>query len=302
MTTDELAARRHALIERFGPWTAENIDLGHGVFTMAPDLVGMAEERVKRILQLVCDYARDDLDGLRVLDLGCYEGGFAVELARRGAEVTALDAREAHAERARFAKQALGLERLTVRHADVRALSSVVSGSFDVVLCLGILYHLAAEDAFALLENLSARCEDLLIVETQIGLNGKQRVSHRGRIYYGHEYAENTAQPGASVITDRSFWPTRSSLLNLLQDVGFSSACECMNPVVPALTAYRDHVTLIAKKGRPVEFFGLPTDRWPEKLSPAGHPAQGLRYDLQERWLRRRGKGIQTFFLKRHRP
>jgi SAM-dependent methyltransferase len=298
---DEISARRQALIDRFGPWTAENIDLGHGIYTMAPDLVGMAEERVKRIVQLVSDYARGELSGLRILDLGCYEGGFAVELARRGAEVVALDAREEHAARAQFAKDAIGLDRLAVHHADVRSLRTVADGPFDVVLCLGILYHLGSADAVALVELLFELCADLLILETQTALRGSQTASYGGRTYRGREYPENTSQPGASVVNTTSFWPTRASLLNMLQDAGFSSVCEALNPVIPTLAAYRDHVTFIAKKGQPVAFFGLPTERWPERQLPAGHPAQSRRYAWQDRLLTRRGGGVQTFFVKRRR-
>jgi 2-polyprenyl-3-methyl-5-hydroxy-6-metoxy-1,4-benzoquinol methylase len=44
----------------------------------------------------------------------------------------------------RLAKEALELENLEVRLEDVRALDPQRHGAFDVVLCLGLLYHLDA--------------------------------------------------------------------------------------------------------------------------------------------------------------
>ncbi len=84
MTREVIVRRREELVERFGPWTAYNIHLGQGVYTIAPGVFGMAEQRVERVTQLVCDFAARPLEQLRVLDLGAYEGGFSVELARRG--------------------------------------------------------------------------------------------------------------------------------------------------------------------------------------------------------------------------
>jgi 2-polyprenyl-3-methyl-5-hydroxy-6-metoxy-1,4-benzoquinol methylase len=301
MTAEEIERGRDDVIRQAGPWTAENIHLGDGVYTMGPDLVGVAEHRVKRIVQIVSDWGGRDLDGMRVLDLGCYEGGFAIELARRGAVVTALEAREIHVRKATFARDVLGLDKLTIHHGDVRELASIVEGTFDTVLCLGILYHLQPVEALELLAVLAERCDGLLVLETQIGFARASSVSHRGHTYRGREYKEDTGRGGASVVNNTSFMPTRASLLNALNDVGMSSVCEVMNPVIPTLAAYRDHVTLIARSNNRIDYMDLPSDRWPERLAHLAHPAQGLRYDLLERWRRRRGGGLKEIFVKHPR-
>jgi tRNA (mo5U34)-methyltransferase len=80
-----------------------------------------------------------DLSGMRVLDIGPWDGWFTFEMERRGAEVVAIDRwdnprfREMHA--------ALG-SRADYRRMNVYELSPAKLGQFDVVLFLGVLYHL----------------------------------------------------------------------------------------------------------------------------------------------------------------
>jgi SAM-dependent methyltransferase len=292
-----LKRRRQEIIDRYGPWTANNIDLGQGVWTIGSGLESVGEARVGRVERLVSDWWNGDFDDLRVLDLACYEGAFSVALARRGAHVDAIEAREEHVQKARFAQEALDLtERLTIHQADVRNIHEVVEGGFDLVLCLGILYHLDADDAIDLAMAL-ARSAPCALIETQVALRGPRRVESSGKEYRGRTYEEDTRQPGASVGNNTSFWPTKASLLNLLADAGFTSVVECLSPPIPVLQAYRDHILLLATRGQPVEGT-RDFARWPESLPHAGHPAQGWRYSLAERWKRRRGKGLTEIFKK----
>lgn len=297
MTREAIERRRDALIAEFGAWTGNNIHLGHGVYTIGPRLAGMAEARVERALTLVEDFAGKPLEDLRILDLGALEGGFSVALAERGAQVVALEGRERNAEKARFAAEALGLERMTVMHEDVRRLAALELGSFDVALCLGLLYHLPAAEAVALVRQLARQATGFAIVETQVGL--RPRVRHAdegGREYWGIAYAEDTANAGASIENQTSFWPTRPSLFNMLTDAGFSSVCECRTPLVAELDAYLDHVTLVAVPGRRDR-----PARWPERLPPASHPAQGPIHWARDRLRRGRGGGVTSVFAKRRR-
>lgn len=286
----ELEDGRDALTAEHGPWVGHNLHLGQGVHTMEPGLSGSAERRVERVTQIVSDHHK--LDGLRVLDLGCHEGAFAIAIAQRGAEVLAIDAREAHVAKATFARDALGLERLTIRQGDVRELRDV--GSFDVVLCLGILYHLEAAAAPPFLRTL-ASLAPMSIIETQVGLSRGQRLKHSGHVYRGFSYAEDTTKPGASVKNAESFWPTKPSLVNLLVDGGFTTVSECLAPAVSELVALRDHVLLVATSGERVSN----SARLSERVFPRARPYQGRRYALLERLSPRLPK---IFGKSRRRP
>jgi SAM-dependent methyltransferase len=296
MSDATLEREKAEIVKRFGPWTADNIDLGQGVWTIGADRNEVAEARVERTVELVRGFARRPLEGLRILDLACYEGGFPIAFARRGASVVALEAREQHAAKARFAARALGLDRLEIVEGDVRDVGRLVEGPFDVVLCLGILYHLDEPGPFELLASLGELCEHLIVVETQVSLKPKRRVEFDGRAYWGSDHPENPQYPAASIDNLQSFWLTRASLLNLLADCGFSAACEVLQPVIVELAPWQDHVTLLAARGEQAG-----TARWPERLRRVAAPSQGPRHWATERLLRLRGGGLPSMFKRPER-
>src|SRR5438105_9933851 len=92
MYATELEKARRALVDRYGTWTAANIDLGGGVFTIdsaKPTFHG----RMARFGQTISDLTAKPISNLRILDLACGEGEYAVEYARRGAEVFGMECR-----------------------------------------------------------------------------------------------------------------------------------------------------------------------------------------------------------------
>jgi hypothetical protein len=302
---DRAAARRKA-IEQYGPWGAYNLDLGDDVFTMAPGLVGASELSARRTLQLVDD-VMGSVEGLRVLDLGTLEGLYAVELALHGATVVAVEAREANLEKARVARDAFGLENLELVHADLREIRATDLGSFDVVLCLGVLYHLDAPSVFAFVEELGRLTRRLAVVETQVGLVGRRRYRWRGRRYRGHVFAEDPRHLWAG-LDPTSLWLTRASLLNLLADAGFTTVQESLMPVVPETARYRDHVVLSALKGVPAQLRAapqvnaVPRARRPEAMRRVAHPGQSVRSAFVERLRSRIGQPLAPVFRKRAGP
>ena len=131
-TKDDIRRRAEAL----GPWF-HNIDLG-GVWT-APDHFLGNYPAVK--WASFADAIPRDLTGKTVLDIGCNGGFYSLEMKKRGAErVLGIDFDEDYLAQARFAAQVTGLDiefrKLSVY--DVGALGE----RFDVVLFMGVLYHL----------------------------------------------------------------------------------------------------------------------------------------------------------------
>jgi SAM-dependent methyltransferase len=297
----EIERRRAELCSRFGEWTAHNISLKHGVYTFSREdprferqLTGHGQH-LGRILQAVADVVDRPLSQLRVLDLACLEGLYGIEFARRGAEVVGIEGREATIERARFAKEVLGLDNLTLIQDDVRNLSPHQHGSFDVVLCLGILYHLDAADVFSFVEKMAAVCRRLAILDTHVAVQAVESVEHDGEEYSGWYYNEHSPESTpeqrlrsvwASLDNERSFWPTRPSLFNLLSRAGFTSVHTCQNPVVPGQWVDRD--TLVAIKGHKQELLCTPGVKggpglcWSEEALVGLHPSQQKAVRAQE--------------------
>jgi SAM-dependent methyltransferase len=276
---DEVAARH-------GEWTAHDVYIGEGVSTfpaLGPDL-----GRLRRVVQLAADLTTRPLSELRVLDLGALEGQFAIEFALQGAEAVAIEGRETNAAKARVAAELLQLERLEVRVEDVRDLSVERHGTFDVVLCLGLLYHLDAGDLFPFIDRLAEVCTSLLILDTHVGLSPRKVHQHAGHEYRGVSFAEHSSHASArqrerslwaSLDNELSFWPTRPSLLNALQRAGFTSVLDCG---VPAMARPRDRVTFAALRGSPVELRSVSTG--------AGAPAGEVPERFGPRWIRNQSR------------
>src|SRR3954453_3054532 len=123
-------------IQALGPWF-HNMELG-GVWT-APDHFLGDYPGVK--FRGFAHAIPADLTGKSVLDIGCNGGFYSIEMKRRGASrVLGIDFDEDYLAQARFAAAAAGLDiqlqRLSVY--DVARLGE----KFDVVVFMGVLYHL----------------------------------------------------------------------------------------------------------------------------------------------------------------
>jgi tRNA (mo5U34)-methyltransferase len=83
----------------------------------------------------------EDLTGRTVLDIGCNAGFYSLEMKRRGAaRVVGVDFDDRYLAQARLASEVTGLE-IELRKMSVYELPSL-GERFDVVLFMGVLYHL----------------------------------------------------------------------------------------------------------------------------------------------------------------
>jgi tRNA (mo5U34)-methyltransferase len=82
-----------------------------------------------------------DLRGKSVLDVGCNGGFYSIEMKRRGADrVVAIDSDPGYLAQARFAAEVSGAD-IEFRQLDVYAVRDLHE-QFDIVLFMGVLYHL----------------------------------------------------------------------------------------------------------------------------------------------------------------
>jgi tRNA (mo5U34)-methyltransferase len=124
-------------IDELGPWF-HNMNLG-GVWT-APDHFLGDYPNVK--FQRFAPHLPKDLTGKSVLDIGCNAGFYSMEMKRRGADrVVGVDSDDRYLEQARFAAETLGYENIEFRNLSVYDVASL-GERFDVVIFMGVLYHL----------------------------------------------------------------------------------------------------------------------------------------------------------------
>jgi tRNA (mo5U34)-methyltransferase len=84
----------------------------------------------------------EDLGGWTALDIGCNAGFYSIELAKRGALVTAIDKDPHFLRQARWAVAQYGLEkRIEIVEAQIYDLAAW-DRSYDLVFFLGVFYHL----------------------------------------------------------------------------------------------------------------------------------------------------------------
>jgi SAM-dependent methyltransferase len=296
----DVVRRMAEVVSRHGPWETHNIRLAEGVFTISPQAQTTAT-KLARIVQVISDVS-GDLQNLRVLDIGCNEGLYSLELASRGASVLGVDAREAHIEKARFAARALGLE-AAFEQLDVRDLDPERHGMFDVVLAAGILYHLDAPDLFEMVARLAGmtRC---LVIDTHVSPYTQDVVEHNGLPYHGmfaQEHgpsateAERLVAGRQSFANERAFHITKPSLLRLLEAAGFTSVLEVQLPRSPERLDTR--TTLVAFAGERAPLRAVPPAHvgggraLPEPAAPSPAGLGRMRWRSRLRRVRRAMRG-----------
>ena len=131
------------------------------------------ETRLAMLKQVVDARFGDTLAGHNAIDIACHQGWFATQLAQWNADdVLAIDARAEHVADTTLIRDALNLSNLRVAQSDVHALEPTKLGQFDLVLMLGLIYHL--ENPIGALRQAHALTRHMCVVETQIvpGMTG----------------------------------------------------------------------------------------------------------------------------------
>ena len=239
---------------------------------------------MRRVIQLTRDLCGRDLPGLRILDLGCGEGVYAVEAGVKGAEVLAIDARTRRMDQGRAIAARHGLTNVTFVEEDVRRVSIRTHGAFDVVYFLGLLYHLDAPDVFKVLEEVGKLCRRLIVVDTLISLTADEEVEWQGRLYRGRRVREHEDGDPPEVRRSRvlksidnamSFRLTRESAVRAVHDAGFTSVMEVHAPLEPGKAA--DRITIAGLKGEPVKISTYPwvNDRTEAEIARAAADLAG---------------------------
>ena len=230
------------------PWF-HSIDLGGGVVTPGRDDTA-ARLDILRI--------PEDLAGKSVLDVGAWDGFFSFEAERRGARrVLATDSFAwsgegwSTKEGFEYARAALG-SRVEDLEIDVMELSpEAVGGTFDVVLCLGVLYHM--RHPLLMVEKVASVTGELLILETHVDMTWTRRPAMA--MYPSHELD----------LDPTNWWgPNPEAVVGMLRAAGFTD----VEVVTPDGTGYRlarslrrlpRHLAYRLRHGRP----------------PPSHPSQG---------------------------
>ena len=160
------------------------------------------------------------LRNLRVLDLACNAGFWSLNALRRGAAfVYGVDARRMHIEQACLVFEVEGVDasRFRFAEADIFADPWNQWGHFDVVLCLGLLYHV--NRPVELLSRIAAIGARHVVIDTAL--------SHLPEPSFELRY-ESSDDPRHAAASGFTFYPTRDAVVALATDHGFD--VQALNP------------------------------------------------------------------------
>lgn len=144
-------------VAKFPNWHSP-IDLGQGINTGGK----LKQRRFARRLRLM--RIPENLEGKRVLDIGSWDGFFTWEMEKRGAELLSIDVWDDH-EMAKYRwVHEVKSSKAQYKRVDAHDLDPASEGTFDLILCAGVLYHLRYP--LATLERIRKVCRGQLILET----------------------------------------------------------------------------------------------------------------------------------------
>jgi tRNA (mo5U34)-methyltransferase len=159
-------------------------------------------------------------------DIGAWNGCFTVEAKRRGASrILAIDDFTwAHPEFRGKESFDLVMTRLGIevesRIADIQSTGAAAIGQWQVVLCLGVFYHLL--NPIAAVQRLAEVTAEVLVLETHLDLRD---MGTPAMAFY----------PGTELGGDPTNWwgPNRAAVEALLKTVGFAKVLFGPNPLAP---------------------------------------------------------------------
>lgn len=124
-------------------------------------------QRFRHFMPYLVEAAGGSLAGKRILDIACNSGFWSIQCALMGAEVVGFDARPELIAQANLLKRATGATTAEFRVLDFWNMSpDALGGTFDIVLNLGILYHLADPiEALALTKRM---CRSHIVLDTAV--------------------------------------------------------------------------------------------------------------------------------------
>jgi tRNA (mo5U34)-methyltransferase len=208
-------------VSELGPWF-HNLNLG-GVQTAPEHFLGdYPSVKWRRFAAAV----PQDLAGRSVLDIGCNAGFYAIEMKRRGAaRVLGVDTDSRYLAQARFAAEVQGTD-IEFRQMSVYELPAL-DERFDVVLFMGVLYHL--RHPLLALDILHEHVAgDTLVFQSMLRGSGEAAHVEGDYLFWQSEQFEEASYPRMYFVEHKysgdptNWWiPNRACAEAMLRSAGF---------------------------------------------------------------------------------
>lgn len=271
MQTTDIAER----IEAFPRWHYQFNLQGHVTPVLAQPFVNRQRERKRYFFDPVVELYGGTLKGKRVLDLGCNAGFWSLAAIEAGCDyVLGVDGRSMHVEQANFVFDVNEVDPSRYRF-DVGNVFDYPFASFepfDVVLCLGLLYHVAKP--FCLMELVSQVNTDLLVIDTSIS-------ELPGSFLSFTQEAPLEGDPRRAIDYRLVTYPTKMAIRDMGRALGYDVAL--LKPELSSREGMRDYArktryAFLCAKQTALDGGGLPI----EPITPVTQMRDGAR------WVRNR--------------
>jgi tRNA (mo5U34)-methyltransferase len=124
-------------------------------------------QRFRHFMPYLLAAKNGSLRGTRILDMACNSGFWSLQCALLGAEVVGFDGRPELIEQANLMKSIVGVDNVQFKVLDFWEMSpQALGGTFDIVLNLGLLYHLT--DPLKALQLTRAMARDYVLLDTNV--------------------------------------------------------------------------------------------------------------------------------------
>jgi SAM-dependent methyltransferase len=174
------------------------------------------EQRASYIFGPMLRLLGGSLTGKRVLDLGCNQGYWSLQAVEAGCDfVLGIDGRQMHIDQANFVFDVNEIDRSRYEfvQGDVYATDLSAKAPFEIVLCLGLLYHVS--DPATLIEKIGALNTELLVIDTSLSRMPGQFLQLR---------RETAESPLAAPREQFVAFPSRQAVIALAESAGYSVA------------------------------------------------------------------------------
>jgi len=222
-------------LEKMSPWFSY-FNFGAEIHTpLKPSEA--AETTGKDYFELRCARLFDRLEQVldpkesTLLDVGCSDGFFSIEAARRGyKEVVGVDVRDESIQRAQYAAQLFGLDNVKFEVGSIYELNCIGDRKFDAVVSLGLFYHLS--DPARALERLFSASKNVGLVGSWTA-HGMQET-----------FTLSSEDPERYLNGDRPILviPSNPALRRLMELVGYINVEEILRPGIAAEADMREYI------------------------------------------------------------
>jgi tRNA (mo5U34)-methyltransferase len=193
-----------------------------------PEIEDIHPTRQQMIFSVLDPIYDGKWDTVTALDLGCNQGYFGFHLAEKGCKkVIGIEPREDLINDAEMIKLVKRIDNISFEQGDSTIIDTVKYGRFDIVLMMGLIYHL--ENPIGAIRNAAIMTKNVLLLETQISPGISSKIDwgtyHRQKKIEGVfsliDETQEIKNPLSS-ITGFALCPSKDLVFWLLLKLGFS--------------------------------------------------------------------------------